>query len=135
MTSTCSTKNIQLVKVQFGNNLLLVATTKQDAKVVVLKHSFQCRQVQNTHNRVMMKQVCAVQDLGADEVVDYTKQSVDQLYKNNPFDAVIDQIGGIFQHSAVCPCLKCVLINLLVPAAHYMITVGAVESPVSVAHS
>lgn len=42
----------------------------------------------------MSKVCCAAQDLGADEVVDYTKQSVDQLYKDNPFDAVIDQIGG-----------------------------------------
>ncbi|KAL3148280.1 hypothetical protein ABBQ38_013746 [Trebouxia sp. C0009 RCD-2024] len=47
VTSTCSTKNIQLVK-----------------------------------------------ELGADEVIDYTKQTVDQVFKNNPFDAVIDQIGG-----------------------------------------
>ena len=35
-----------------------------------------------------------LQDLGADEVVDYKKQSVDQLFRNNPFDAVVDQIGG-----------------------------------------
>ena len=35
-----------------------------------------------------------MQELGADEVVDYTRQSVDQVYKDNPFDAVIDQIGG-----------------------------------------
>ena len=82
-----------------------------------------------------MKQVCAVQDLGADEVVDYTKQSVDQLYKNNPFDAVIDQIGGIITIQLFVFASNVVLINLLVPAAHYMITVGAIESPVSVAHS
>ncbi len=36
----------------------------------------------------------AAQELGADEVVDYTQQSVDQLYKDNPFDAVLYQIGG-----------------------------------------
>ena len=60
----------------------------------------------------MIKQVCAVQDLGADEVVDYTKQSVDQLFKNNPFDAVIDQIGGMHHRSAVCPCLKLLLSSI-----------------------
>ena len=44
-----------------------------------------------------------LQELGADEVVDYTKQTVDQVFKNNPFDAVIDQIGGeVHQH---CCCL------------------------------
>lgn len=40
-----------------------------------------------------------MQELGADEVVDYTKQTVDQVYKNNPFDAVIDQIGGVLHES------------------------------------
>lgn len=39
---------------------------------------------------------CDPQGLGADEVVDYTKQTVDQAFKDNPFDAVIDQIGGDF---------------------------------------
>lgn len=40
------------------------------------------------------KNVKLVKDLGADEVVDYKKQSVNQLFRNNPFDAVVDQIGG-----------------------------------------
>ena len=34
------------------------------------------------------------QSLGADEVVDYTQESVDQLFKHDPFDVVMDQIGG-----------------------------------------
>lgn len=48
---------------------------------------------------------CAAQDLGADEVLDYTKQSVDQVYKDKPFDAVIDQIGGIYLLMAACTAL------------------------------
>ena len=35
-----------------------------------------------------------LQELGADEVIDYRQQSVDQVFKDNPFDAVVDQIGG-----------------------------------------
>ncbi len=35
-----------------------------------------------------------LQDLGADEVIDYRQQSVDQVFKDNHFDAVVDQIGG-----------------------------------------
>ena len=48
----------------------------------------------------------AVQDLGADEVLDYTKQSVDQVYKDKPFDAVIDQIGGTHLLMAACIALQ-----------------------------
>lgn len=46
---------------------------------------------------VIVDSAWQVQELGADEVLDYTKQTVDQVYKNNPFDAVIDQIGGVLQ--------------------------------------
>jgi len=35
-----------------------------------------------------------LQELGADEVIDYKEQSVDQVFQDNPFDAVVDQIGG-----------------------------------------
>lgn len=35
-----------------------------------------------------------VQELGADEVVDYKAQRIDQLFANTPFDAVVDPIGG-----------------------------------------
>lgn len=48
----------------------------------------------------------ASQDLGADEVIDYTQQTVDKVFKNNPFDAVIDQIGGKSQACQLaCRCL------------------------------
>ena len=40
------------------------------------------------------QQSIALQELGADEVIDYREQSVDQVFKDNPFDAVVDQIGG-----------------------------------------
>lgn len=40
------------------------------------------------------KNIQLVKSLGADEVVDYTQESVDQLFKNDPFDVVMDQIGG-----------------------------------------
>lgn len=48
---------------------------------------------------VIVNAAWQVQELGADEVVDYTKQTVDQVYKTNPFDAVIDQIGGVLHES------------------------------------
>ena len=34
--------------------------------------------------------------MGADEVIDYNSQPVDQLFKGNPFDAVLDVVGGEF---------------------------------------
>lgn len=34
------------------------------------------------------------QEIGADELVDYTQQTVDQVFKTNPFDAVVDVVGG-----------------------------------------
>jgi len=40
------------------------------------------------------QQSTVLQELGADEVIDYRQQSVDQVFKDNPFDAVVDQIGG-----------------------------------------
>lgn len=40
------------------------------------------------------QQSIVLQELGADEVIDYREQSVDQVFKDNPFDAVVDQIGG-----------------------------------------
>ena len=36
----------------------------------------------------------AVQGLGADDVLDYTQDTVDKVFKNSPFDAVIDMVGG-----------------------------------------
>ncbi|KAL6771938.1 hypothetical protein ACKKBG_A28365 [Auxenochlorella protothecoides x Auxenochlorella symbiontica] len=35
-----------------------------------------------------------LKELGADEVYDYHKKNLVELYKNNPFDAVIDSRGG-----------------------------------------
>jgi hypothetical protein len=32
--------------------------------------------------------------LGADEAVDYRSQDFEDMYKNDPFDAVVDLIGG-----------------------------------------
>ena len=55
-------------------------------------------------NNSPCKAVALAQDLGADEVVDYKKQSVDQLFRNNPFDAVVDQIGGMPLPHFDCAC-------------------------------
>ncbi len=35
-----------------------------------------------------------MQELGADEAVDYTEQRFEEVYRNNPFDGVIDCLGG-----------------------------------------
>ena len=32
--------------------------------------------------------------LGADKAVDYTKQKFEEIYKDAPFDCVVDLIGG-----------------------------------------
>lgn len=37
----------------------------------------------------------AVQDLGADETVDYRSQDFAELYKDRPFDFIFDSVGGI----------------------------------------
>ena len=34
------------------------------------------------------------QELGADETVDYTKEDFAQKYKDQPFDVIVDPIGG-----------------------------------------
>ena len=33
-------------------------------------------------------------ELGADEAVDYTKQKFEEVYKDAPFDCVVDLVGG-----------------------------------------
>jgi hypothetical protein len=38
--------------------------------------------------------VVHVQELGADEAVDYTEQKFDEVYRDKPFDGVIDAMGG-----------------------------------------
>lgn len=35
-----------------------------------------------------------VQELGADEVIDYTREAFHEVLKANPVDVVIDPIGG-----------------------------------------
>ena len=35
-----------------------------------------------------------MQELGADEAVDYTEQRFEEVYRGRPFDAVIDAVGG-----------------------------------------
>ena len=35
-----------------------------------------------------------MQSVGADEVVDYTKEDFSEKYKDKPFDAIVDLIGG-----------------------------------------
>ncbi|DBB11254.1 TPA: hypothetical protein ACH3X3_006694 [Trebouxia sp. C0006] len=40
------------------------------------------------------KNMQLVKELRADEVTDYTQTSVDQVFKDKPFDAVLDVVGG-----------------------------------------
>ena len=37
---------------------------------------------------------CGAQSLGADAVVDYTKDKFEEMYANDPFDVVLDLVGG-----------------------------------------
>lgn len=39
-----------------------------------------------------------LQELGADEVIDYTSQRFEDVLKSNPVDVVIDPIGGTVIH-------------------------------------
>ena len=36
----------------------------------------------------------ALQELGADETVDYTKEDFSAKYKDKPFDVIMDSVGG-----------------------------------------
>ncbi len=38
---------------------------------------------------------CLLQELGADEVVDYQTEDFVAKYKDKPFDLVIDAVGGV----------------------------------------
>ena len=44
--------------------------------------------------RIYYLNSCPMQSLGADEVVDYTKEDFAQKYKDEPFNAIVDLIGG-----------------------------------------
>ena len=35
-----------------------------------------------------------MQGLGADEALDYTKERFEEVYANDPFDVVLDLVGG-----------------------------------------
>lgn len=41
-----------------------------------------------------MVRFMTVKELGADEAVDYTTQKFEEIYKDAPFDCVVDLIGG-----------------------------------------
>ena len=43
-----------------------------------------------------------IQEFGTviDEIVDYSKEKFEKKYKSNPFDIVVDGVGGTH-----CPCL------------------------------
>lgn len=43
-----------------------------------------------------------LQGLGADDVLDYTKDTVDKAYLDNPFDVIVDHVGGNTQHDDTC---------------------------------
>lgn len=43
-----------------------------------------------------------LQELGADEVVNYREEDFSEKYKDKPFDIVVDCIGGM--HTPASPC-------------------------------
>ncbi len=42
----------------------------------------------------LLKMLKTLQELGADETVDYTKEDFSAKYKDQPFDVIMDSIGG-----------------------------------------
>ena len=44
-----------------------------------------------------------VQDLGADEVLDYRAERFEQKYRDAPFDAALDVIGGASRPVTLLP--------------------------------
>lgn len=49
-----------------------------------------------------------MQSLGADAVVDYTKHKFEEVYANDPFDVVLDLVGGLSLPTRFpqCACLE-----------------------------
>jgi NADPH:quinone reductase-like Zn-dependent oxidoreductase len=43
-----------------------------------------------------------MQGLGADEVIDYKKDTFDEKHKNTPFDVVVDMLGGAASALSLC---------------------------------
>jgi hypothetical protein len=46
-----------------------------------------------------------MQELGADQVVDYSSQCFEEVYKDRPFDGIIDVIGGESPWLSRAPCV------------------------------
>lgn len=81
-------------------------TTKWKLHWMLVKESAKVRVFQIYLEFRLQKSVCCflswarfwsgpvAQSLGADEVVDYTKEDFAEKYKDDPFDAIVDLIGG-----------------------------------------
>ena len=50
---------------------------------------------------VMWPGIC-VQELGADAVIDYTKDRFEQVCRRRPFDAILDLVGGKLVGPGMC---------------------------------
>jgi NADPH:quinone reductase-like Zn-dependent oxidoreductase len=69
-----------------------------------------------------------LQELGADEVIDYTSQAFDDVLKSNPVDVVIDPIAGdslpVIDHSAAAHSLLEIPASSDSSSMNYLITMA-----------
>ncbi|RUS15973.1 alcohol dehydrogenase zinc-binding domain-containing protein [Endogone sp. FLAS-F59071] len=61
------------------------------------------------------RNIALVKSLGTDRVIDYTKENVTEIFKQNDFDIVFDTVGCPFYSSAS---------TLMKPTGHYITIVG-----------
>lgn len=66
-----------------------------------------------------------VQELGADEVVDYQKENFAEIYKDKPFDLILDSVGGVPHALQTVQCLA-VLSNRGSVATPWIIFAGQI---------
>lgn len=62
----------------------------------------------------------AMQSLGADKCVDYKKENFEELYANDPFDVILDLIGGGL-YRALVELKRALLIVCSVTLSHFVL--------------
>lgn len=88
----------------------------------IAKHHFKCfvAATASGRNQEYLK------DLGVDAAVDYTSQKVEEVFKDAPFDCVVDLIGGeSWRLRACCHCQLSVACRLCTPSAQACTCVGS----------
>lgn len=56
---------------------------------LLIKHAMRLWELDNQNARG-----CGVQEIGADETLDYRSQDFAEVYQDKPFDYIFDSVGG-----------------------------------------